>query len=469
MPTTSLSNGNDKFFGSIWNDIIFGNDGHDTIFGDWGFDQLYGGEGNDTLDGALGNDLLMGQEGDDTLITSDSAEMHGGTGNDTYRIIAGDVFKPKLVEQANEGIDTVQVSIWRGESYTLGNNLENLTVREYRWIDAPGPDYFVATKLVGNGLDNIIAGGGFGDALYGMDGADTLRGGGGNDELYGGSGADLLEGGTGADAMSGGTGNDTFQVDHTGDKVIEHLAEGIDTVKTTLSTHTLGANVENLKNVGTAQVFTGHGNALDNGMTGGATSDYLFGGDGNDTIYLGAGKDYAWGGNGNDSLEGQSGDDMLSGGIGADYLSGGSDRDDIRGDGGDDVLSGGTGDDVLSGGTGFDWSWGGSGKDTFVFTSVSDFKKDGFVSARTSEAIHDFGAGDRLDLSLIDANTKLAGNQAFTFHGAGAPTKPAAGALWTVDTGDDLMLLGDINGDGWQDFGVLMVGLQSMSASDFVL
>lgn len=469
MPTTNLSNGNDKFTGSIWNDIIFGNDGHDTILGGWGYDQIYGGKGNDVLDGSLGNDLLMGQDGDDWLSTSDSAEMHGGIGNDTYRIIAGDVFKPKLVELANEGIDTVQVSIWRGESYTLGANLENLSIQNYRWVDMPGPDYYVPTQLIGNGADNVITGGGFGDALYGMGGNDTLRGGADQDELFGGTGDDLMDGGTGADRMEGGTENDTYLVESTGDKVVELAGQGIDTVKTTLSVYTLGAHVENLKNIGTSQIFVGTGNGLDNGMTGGANSDYMFGGDGKDSIFLGAGKDFAWGGTGNDSIEGQAGDDMLSGGLGADYLAGGTDKDDVRGDGGDDVLSGGTGDDRLSGGTGLDWSWGGSGKDTFVFLSTSDFKKDGYVSSRTSEAVYDFGAGDRIDLSAIDANAKLSGNQAFTFFGEGAPGTKTAGSLWTVDMGDDLMLLGDVNGDGWQDFGLLMVGLQSLSATDFVL
>jgi hypothetical protein len=31
------------------------------------------------------------------------------------------------------------------------------------------------------------------------------------------------------------------------------------------------------------------------------------------------------------------------------------------------------------------------------------------------------------------------------------------------------MLLGDVDGDGWQDFGVMMGGLPSMSAAGFIL
>jgi Ca2+-binding RTX toxin-like protein len=267
-PKTSLSNSSDTFHGTIWNDIIFGNDGNDTIHGDWGYDQICGGQGNDVLDGSIGNDLLMGQEGDDLLITSDSAEMHGGTGNDTYRIIAGGSHKPKLVEKVGEGIDTVLVSIWRGESYTLGDHLENLTVQDYRWVDGSGTDYYVATKLIGNGLANVITGGGLADALYGGGGNVTLRGGGSSDNLFGGAGNDSLDGGTGADRMAGGTENDTYRVDTAGDLVVEFAGQGIDTVQTVLATYSLTAHVENLQNVGTAKTFTGYGNALDNRLTG---------------------------------------------------------------------------------------------------------------------------------------------------------------------------------------------------------
>lgn len=487
MANISLSDSDDIVYGTIFNDIISGGGGHDKIFGDWGYDQLFGGKGDDTLDGSLGNDLLMGQEGDDFLITSDSAEMRGGTGDDTYRIIAGDVFKPKLIEKAGEGVDTVQLSIWRGKSFTLGEHFENIRIQDYRWVDAPGPDYYVATKLTGNGANNVITGGGFGDALHGMGGHDTLRGGGGVDDLFGGAGDDRLEGGVGADRlfggsgvdfldgggdadhMEGGTDNDTYLVENKGDKVIEHAGQGIDTVQTTLSTYTLAANVENLKNIGSAALFVGYGNALGNGMTGSVNSDRMFGGDGADKIYLGDGKDFAWGQGDADALYGQKGDDFLSGGLGRDYVDGGDGKDDLRGDGGDDVLSGGTGEDQLFGGTGYDWLWGGAGADTFTYLGVSDFKIDGLVSDRASEAIWDFGAGDRIDLSAIDANATLVGNQAFTFFGGAAPAQKTAGALWTVDAGADLMVLGDVNGDGWQDFGVKIVGLQSMTSADFIL
>src|SRR5690606_30050502 len=66
--------------------------------------------------------------------------------------------------------------------------------------------------------------------------------------------------------------------------------EGTDTVKTALSTATLGANVENLVFIDEGS-FVGTGNALDNAITGGGDADTLDGGAGADTLTGGDGDD----------------------------------------------------------------------------------------------------------------------------------------------------------------------------------
>jgi Ca2+-binding RTX toxin-like protein len=206
------------------------------------------------------------------------------------------------------------------------------------------------------------------NTLPGTAGDDVISGLGGVDTLTGGDGNDRLDGGTGADSMSGGLGNDIFIVDNVGDTVAELVEQGNDTVQTSLTTFTLGANVENLIYTGAA-AFTGNGNELGNVIVGGAGNDTLNGNGGNDTLVGNAG---------NDTLNGGDGDDALYGGIGNDTLSGGI---------GDDILEGGDGTDVLTGGAGADILAGGSGVDTASYATST--------TAVTANLLHrSFNTGD---------------------------------------------------------------------------
>jgi Ca2+-binding RTX toxin-like protein len=162
------------------------------------------------------------------------------------------------------------------------------------WTDAtqsgsPTAGHALRMQIV-DPRDGIVTGTPGSETLYGHDlvndeisagaGNDILFGLRGDDALYGGAGNDTLNGGVGADDMIGGTGNDTYIVDNIGDTVTENPNEGTDTVKTTLSSYTLGPNVENLTFIGTGS-FAGTGNVLANIITGGAGNDALTGGGGN--------------------------------------------------------------------------------------------------------------------------------------------------------------------------------------------
>jgi len=162
--------------------------------------------------------------------------------------------------------------------------------------------------LTGTSSANTLNGGGEEDTLSGLGGNDVLSGGAGNDTLSGGAGADQLNGGTGADSMTGGAGNDTYVVDNAGDRTIEALNGGTDSVTTILTSYLLEANVENLTFT-TSAASLGTGNALANMITGGAGNDVLVGAAGNDQL-AGAG--------GNDTLRGGAGADRLTGGTGVD-------------------------------------------------------------------------------------------------------------------------------------------------------
>ena len=165
---------------------------------------MTGNNFSNILDGKVGAVSLIGLGGNDTYIVDN----------------VGDI----VVEIAGEGTaDVVQTTL---ANYTLGAEVENLTFA--------GSGAFSGT---GNGLDNVITGG---------TGNNTLSGGAGNDTLTGGSINDTLDGGFGNDTMTGGAGNDTYIVDSAGDIVMEGASAGIDTVRSTLASYTLGANVENL-------------------------------------------------------------------------------------------------------------------------------------------------------------------------------------------------------------------------------
>ena len=255
--------------------VVFGRSGlfttgdsaANTLTGGTGDDALYGVGGDDTLDGLGGHDTLNGGSGADT--------MTGGAGNDTYQVDnAGDI----VVELGGGGTDTVKTTL---ASLTLADHVDRLQF--------VGTGAFTGT---GNGLDNLLTGGS------------------GDDTLAGGAGSDLLRGAEGVDQMTGGSGNDIYQIDDTGDVVIELAGEGTDTVRTTLASYTLGDDVEHLQFRGTGD-FTGAGNALDNAISGGA---------GNDTLEGGLGRDALRGGAGNNLLIGDAGADKLMGGAGADVF-----------------------------------------------------------------------------------------------------------------------------------------------------
>jgi Ca2+-binding RTX toxin-like protein len=152
-------------------------------------------------------------------------------------------------------------------------------------------------------------------------------------------------------------------------------------------------------------------------------------------------------------------------GAGNDSIAGGAMNDHLQGRAGDDQLYGMGGNDVLIGGAGTDLLRGGRGVDTFRFENASDSR----VGA--GDTIIDFSKGEKIDLSAIDANSKVDGNQAFTFIGTGAFSGAgqlraqfdAVAGRWTVS--------GDIDGDGNADFEIHVFrnDVLPMATADFVL
>ena len=124
----------------------------------------------------------------------------------------------------------------------------------------------------------------------------------------------------------------------------------------------------------------------------------------------------------------------------------------IWGGAGDDLIVGGAGVDRIVGGEGRDRLTGGAGDDVFVFEKLGD---SGATNA-TADRIFDFVAGDSIDLSGIDANSALDGDQAFSFVGTAA-FSGVAGELRAQDSGENIVLVGDVNGDKVVDFTLVLL------------
>jgi serralysin len=78
------------------------------------------------------------------------------------------------------------------------------------------------------------------------------------------------------------------------------------------------------------------------------------------------------------------------------------------------------------------------------------------------------GQGDDIWLNAIDANTKVAGNQAFTFIGSAAFTG-VAGQLRYQTVGSDTHIQGDTNGDRRADITIVSDLVMNFVRGDFVL
>ncbi len=150
---------------------------------------------------------------------------------------------------------------------------------------------------------------------------------------------------------------------------------------------------------------------------------------------------------------------------------GGAGNDSLTGNAAANRLQGGDGADTLRGGGGTDRLEGGAGGDIFAFIRVGDSRvstprSDGHKV--TPDRLTDFVPGlDRIDLSAIDANTGTAGDQAFSWIGAGAFTSQA-GQLRAQTIGGQVHIFGDVNGDGRADLHIIANSPQIL-VSDFIL
>jgi len=263
--------------------------------------------------------------------------------------------------------------------------------------------------LIGNEINNVLNGGG---------GVDTLNlTYGGNDDALGGEGADLfIVGGalTKSDRLDGGAGTDRVLMDG-------NYSRGVKFTGSTM------VNIERIDlTSGNSYEITSSDGTVAAGLV--LTVD---------GSTLGAGDVMTFKGNRETDAR-----FVLKGGAGDDELTGGR---------GSDTLSGGAGDDILIGGRGGDQITLGAGDDRIVYTAVIE-------SAQGSrDRILDMTADDILDLSAIDANTGLGGNQAF-FQAASLSGTAGQYTLVYDSGANESVLAADVNGDGVADLLITLSG-----------
>ncbi len=374
-----------------------------------------------------------------------------GGGSDFLLNVAGGVVRGGVDMGGDSSADTVTNAgtIFGDISMGAGiDSLENVVNGViYGDIDLGSNNNADSLLNLGKIYGNVFTGGG-------NDTVDNTRGfisgtvslGSGDDSFDGGAEIDRVAGGDGNDSIDLGSGSDHFIVQASlsdGDDVIEGF-DGVDTYNAARSTRAveidLGTGVAQGVQIGLDLIFD-----FENAI-GGSRNDSLTGTDAANRFDGRAGNDRLNGEDGNDRLIGNTGNDIITGGAGRDVMTGGSLSDSID-------------------------------TDRFVFRSIIDSG----AKAAARDVITDFTdhgstvaplstGADLIDLSAIDANTGVAGNQAFTFNPAvGAAFSGSAGSLVWKQFSGSAVVFGDVDGDGIAEFAIQLNGQHMLSASDFVL
>jgi Ca2+-binding RTX toxin-like protein len=447
-------------YGTGYGDTLVGSSANESLGGAYGDDVLRGMGGNDILHGDYGHDIVYGGDGDDTLYDDDGGEMYGDDGNDTFTVsqLTRVVYRTDgFLIDGGDGDDTVNYFATSQNVLTLigGAGADTLVLSQGR-----------GTVDAGSGDDHITAGGSYFYLSQAESSANfTITLGAGQDTLKINT-VDLTYGGLSVTDFSVTTDPDSLdltyytsgqfydQRDWAGlnpstpysfaNGLLRLVQDGADTLIQAADFFYTWPAAEWSKATSWSTIVT-----LDNVAASALTSSHLGvapagpvwtqGSAGDDTTDGTAGADYLMGGDGNDLIRGLGGADSLEGGAGNDRLEGGLGNDTLRGGAGNDVLQGDAGSDTLVSGFG--------AATTFLFNSTNDshlFSADFIIDFQAS-------GGDLVDVSAIDANTTVAGDQAFYWA---LSLTGHAGELvaYYNSTRDVSQVQGDVDGDGLPDF-----------------
>jgi Ca2+-binding RTX toxin-like protein len=395
-------------------DVLMGDGTDNVINGTGGTDFFYVMQpGTETLDGMGGNDaFLFGPHLDAT------DDVDGGAGTGDQLGIQGD-YSGGLTLGANNLVGIETFVLLSGTDTRFGDDGLSLYDYDITTVDANVPhngllkvqfNTLVAGEDVSFDGSDESSGAFF---FYAGQGIDTLIGGGGNDAFFFGhngsaaafTAADQVDGGGGVNDQLGLRG-DYANLITFGSTTMENVEVLVAISSTDARFGNTGSNFHyNLKthndNVGATQTLSVTGAMLT--ATEGLTFD------------------------GSSELDGQF---------------------DIKGGKGTDVLTGGALADLLFGNEGQDNLTGGGGNDTFRYRSAAD------SAIGDEDQILDFTAGDKIDLTMMDANSNTAANDAFTFSNDGT-FHGVAGELRAYESSPGTWFVeGDRDGGGSADFAI---------------
>jgi serralysin len=395
--------------GSSVENLIYTGAGNFFGKGNGSANQITGGAGNDTLYGTSGHDTLDGGDGTDTALYSGvrAAYAISLTGS-TFTIIDG---RPGSSDGA-DNVTNVEYFQFSDGTVSAGNllNVPGVTITGTTNADLIDATHTISGQPLPTSEGDTISGGKGNDSIDALGGNDSVTGDAGNDSLLGGAGNDSIAGGIGNDTLFGGDGDDTLDDGPGADPLSGGLGNDVYIVDkpTDIVTENPGE--------GTDTVKTGLGS-------------YVLGSNLENLIYTGA----------------------------ANFKGTGNALDNL--------IIGSAGSDTLTGGAGADTVTGGAGADHFLF------KPGDLATGPVFDEVTDFShaEGDRISLSAIDANSNTLANESFVFIGAGAFTHAARQLHYVVNSSGGVNVEGDTNGDGVADFHIVVDGVNSLVAADFIL
>ena len=300
--------------------------------------------------------------------------------------------------------------------------------------------------------------------------ADILTGADGNDTFNALAGDDIVNGGGGIDTLNGDAGNDRLIL---GSAATGSSINGGADTDTLVITHSV-SSLAGLVGIEALELNNGAGLTITGAQfTNGLARNTAISGTGAITVNMDAGinflsQNFTFAGSGvTVNVNGTSGTDIIKSGTGVHIVNAGDGNDQIRGGTSADTINGGAGDDKIIGNTGADVITGGSGSDQFRYLFAGDT-----LLGAGADLITDYEIGmDRLNFSLFDTNSSLAGIQGFAFVGNAAFSGGGAAQLRYTNSGGDLLVQADIDGDGVADMEIILQGLggAALTAGDFIL